>query len=170
MSYSLTTAESTTFTLTDAKYIAAKVATDLKRMQRFYEYPSDSDINDYEAELTQLLKHGYVKKVSYGFKKDGEFIEPTLIYTAAELSISDNDDPGKVKPNKNVAGASFYSFLEYTPAWSSLSSDQKEKFKNQLPFKRGSAETPGINGYLESDKTYSSGGRALSRSSVRSFQ
>ena len=40
MSTSFTITETTTFTLTHAKYMAAKVATDLKRMQRFYGAPN----------------------------------------------------------------------------------------------------------------------------------
>ena len=46
MSYSYTVTESTTFTVTHARHIAAKVATDLKRLQRFYGKPSDSAIAD----------------------------------------------------------------------------------------------------------------------------
>jgi hypothetical protein len=42
MTVSYTFSESTTFTLTHAKHMAAKVATDLKRMQRLYGYPSDA--------------------------------------------------------------------------------------------------------------------------------
>src|SRR5215208_6036058 len=54
MSYSYTLTETTTFTLTHAKHMAAKVATDLKRMQRLYNLPSDTDINNYEAEVIEL--------------------------------------------------------------------------------------------------------------------
>ena len=43
---------STTFTVTHAKELAVKVATDLKRMQRFYNEPSDNLIADYELEIT----------------------------------------------------------------------------------------------------------------------
>ena len=43
-SYSYTVAETQTFSVTHARHMAAKVATDLRRMQRFYGYPSDADI------------------------------------------------------------------------------------------------------------------------------
>ena len=39
MSYSYTLTETTTFTVTHARHMAAKVATDLKRMQRLYGEP-----------------------------------------------------------------------------------------------------------------------------------
>ena len=169
MSYSYTTTETKTFTITHAKHIAAKVATDLKRMQRFYGRPDNLAIDNFESEVIELLKHGYLKKVSYGFQKNEKWIEPTLIYEANELNITANDDPGKVRPGKNIEGAVFCSFLEYSNTWYSLSEKEKEEFDESLPMQRGTGKTPGISGYLDNDRTYSSGGRALSRSSVRSY-
>ena len=52
MTYSYS--ESHTFTRTHAVHIAAKVATDLKRMQRFYDEPSDEWIKKFEAEVIEL--------------------------------------------------------------------------------------------------------------------
>ena len=66
--------------------MAAKVATDLKRMQRFYGSPSDRASPSYEAEVTELLKAGYLGTVTYGFRRDGNWIEPTLRYTARDLA------------------------------------------------------------------------------------
>ena len=171
MSYSSTqmVTKTSTFTSTHASYIAAKVATDLKRMQRFYGEPSDKSIDNYEAEVILLLKHGYLKKVSYGFLRNGSWTEPTLIYTSNELTGAANDDPGKIRPGQDIANAVFYSFLEYSDAWFRLSDKERELFEKNLPIQRGTGNTPGINGYLDNDRTYSSGGRALSRSSVRSF-
>ena len=169
MSYSYSTTESTTFTVTHAKHIAAKVATDLKRMQRFYGKPSDTLIDQYEREIVELLKHGYLKKVTYGFQKNDNWIEPTLIYTSRDLSLSESDDPGKIRPGKNIDNASFASFLEYSDTWNTMSSEEQKTFKENLPFQRTTGDTPGVTGYLEDDRTYSSGGRSLARSSVRSY-
>lgn len=56
--------ESGTSTLiANATHIAAKIATDLKRMQRFYGEPSDEWIRDFEAEAIELFKAGYVYRV-----------------------------------------------------------------------------------------------------------
>jgi len=169
MSYSFTTTETKVFTITHANYLAAKVAADLKRMQRFYGSPSDNMIEKYEKEIAQYLKYGYLEKVSYGFKKDGSWIEPTIIYRAKDIDSSSNDDPGKVRPGRDVSGASFYSFLEFSSKWYEATESEKEQFKKSLPIERGTADTPGINGYLEDDRTYSSGGKSLSRASVRSY-
>ncbi len=166
-SYTLTT----TFTLTDAKHMAAKVATDLKRLQRFYGSPSDAAIADYETEVVELLKAGYLDTIKYGFRRNGDFIEPTLIYTARDLyggSANDND-PGRVKPGANITGASFSSFLTYSSKWWWLSPGERDAFKSRLPFRRSDAPEPAINGYLVNDLTYSAGGWALNRASVRSY-
>ena len=110
MSYSYTLSETFAFTRTHARHMAAKVATDLKRMQRFYDRPTDSKIGDYEIEVIELLKEGYLATVSYGFRRNGDWIEPTLCYTARDLAgiSSDDDDPGKIRPDADITDASFY--------------------------------------------------------------
>jgi hypothetical protein len=151
--------------------MAAKVATDLKRMQRFYEFPNDWAIAAYEAEVIALLSAGYLDAVAYGFQRNGKWIEPTLRYTARDLrgTSANDDDPGRVRPGINIAGATFGSYLTYSAAWHSLSRSEQSLFSQALPFQRQGADEPGVNGYFQDDRTYSSGGRALHRASVRSF-
>lgn len=171
MSYSYTLSESTTFTITHARHIAAKVATDLKRMQRFYDLPTDSQIAAYEAEATEFLRSGYLGSVTYGFRRKGSWIEPTLRYAARDLAgeSRSDDDPGRVRPGADISGSVFYSYLIYSAAWDRLSESERAAFRQGLPFKRSGAPEPGVVGYFASDLTYSSGGRALDRSSVRSL-
>lgn len=171
MSYSYTLSETTTFTRTHAKHIAAKVATDLKRIQRFYGEPNDADIADYETEIIELLKASYLNTVTYGFRRNGTFVEPTLRYKASDLAVGlTDDDPGRIRPGANVDGASFYSYLTYTTAWNNLSQSDKDSFKSRLPFQRSGASEPAMDGYLNEDRSYSSGGRTLYRASLRSYQ
>lgn len=171
MSYSYTTSESVTFTVTHARKMAAKVATDLKRMQRFYGFPSDEKIAQFEAEAIEFLKEGLLGTVAYGFKRDGKWIEPTLKYTARDLadSSASDDDPGRIRPGVDVSGASFYSYLTKSAKWDGLSASEQAAFEKRLPLSRNGAPEPAINGYLKTDLTYSSGGRALDRATVRSF-
>jgi hypothetical protein len=171
MSDSYTLSDSITFTVTHAKHMSAKVAADLKRLQRLYGVPNDISIAKFELEIIDLLKAGYLGTVTYGFKRDGKWIEPTLRYTAHDLTnvSANDDDPGRVPPNANISRASFYSYLTYSPAWNKLSSSEQDAFEKQLPFQRGGANEPVVNGYFSDDRTYSSGGRALNRASVRSF-
>ena len=169
MSDSYTETETRSFTVTNARYLASKVNADLKRMQRFYGKPTDSSIAAYEMELVELLKARYLNQVTYGFRRYGNWIEPTLRYTAHELtSYFNDDDPGRVWPGANISGASFYSYLEYSITWTTLTSTQKEAFYSTMPFRRTVAPRPGVTGHFESDRIYSSGGWELGRASVRS--
>ena len=171
MSSSFTITEARTFTVTHARHMAAKVATDLKRLQRLYGRPGDTSIAEYETEVIALLKAGYLGTVTYGYRRNGCWIEPTLRYTARDLAgmSANDDDPGRIRPGANVDGASFYSYLTYSAAWDRLSEAEQDSFKKSLPFYRGGAPEPAIDGYLSNDRTYSSGGRALDRASVRSY-
>jgi hypothetical protein len=168
MSYSFTASDSITFTETHARHMAAKVSTDLKRMQRLYGCPSDTDIARFEAEIIVFLKAGYLGTVTYGFRRNGDWIEPTLRYTARDLAgaTANDDDPGRVRHDANIDGATFYTYLTYSSAWDTAT--DKDDFNKRLPFQRGGAPEPGVSGYLSEDKTYSAGGRALNRASVRS--
>lgn len=166
---SFTSTESTTFTVTHARHMAAKVATDLKRMQRFYERPTDDHIANIETEVIELLKAGYFGTLTLGFKRNDQWIEPTLRYTALDLSGTEatDDDPGRVRPGADTSEASFYNYHTYSSTWNALNQAQKDAFEARMPYQRTGAQEPTVNGYLETDKNYSAGGKALSRASVR---
>ena len=171
MSYSFTATETKTFTLTHAKHLAAKVSADLKRVQRLYGHVTDERIAEFEGEVTELLRQGYLGTVTYGFQRDDKWIEPTLRYTASELAgSSTDDDPGRVPPGRNISGAQFHSYLTYSTAWDALTADQRATVKKQLPLQRVSGTESAVsNGYFADDKSYWSGGRSLGRASVRSY-
>ena len=168
---SFTTTGTTTeaFTLTHAKHIASKVATDLLRFQRFYGSPSNEWIDKYEAELTVLLKHDAVDEVVYGFKRNGLWTMASARYVALPGgSIQADDDPGRIRPNLDVSGASFTSFLTYSSRWSSLTAIEQAMIERELPFKRTTDNTPGLeSGRWVDDRNYVAGGRGLGRSTVR---
>lgn len=172
MSTSYVETVSTAFTITHAKRLASKVRTDLMRIHRFYNgRPSIAAIDDYEDELIALLRDGYLEKVTYGFKRAGKWIAPSVSYTAEDLLFGGGQDdrPGAISANKNVSGASFSSYLRYSEAWFQLSAEERDKYKERLPFRRSGADEPGVDGYFTSDKSYSAGSRALNRSSLRGF-
>lgn len=171
MSYSTTATETRTFTVTHARHLAAKVAADLKRLQRLYGHITDQRIEEFEGEVTELLRQGYLGTVTYGFQRNDKWIEPTLRYTAADLAGSGtDDDPGRVPPGKDISGAKFHSYLTYSAAWDALTPDERAAIKRQLPVQRVSGSESAVsNGYFADDKTYFSGGRSLGRASVRSY-
>ena len=125
-----------------------------------------------QAEAIELLRAGYLREVTYGFRRNGKWIEPTLRYTARDLQGMDaaDDDPGRVCPKSNVTCAIFGSYLTYSIAWSRLSAADQRAFERRLPFRRSYGSEPGTDGYISHDLTYSSGGRALDRAVVRSWR
>lgn len=169
MSQSWSSSETTTFTATHAKHIAAKVHTDLKRMQRFYGGPTDEAIERYEVELIEFLKAGYLGTITYGFRRDDQWIEPTIRYAARDLMGNEgqDDDPGRIRAGANIQDATFHSYLTYSPAWDRLLDAARESFNQRLPFQRVGAPEPGVDGQMTRDHVYSSGGRALDRSTLR---
>ena len=169
MTYSYT--DTVTFTVTHARHLASKIATDLKRIQRFYDSPGNVVISDYETEAIELMKAGYLGCVTYGFKRNGNWVAPTLCYTSRDLAGMSalDDDPGRIFPGSDVSGAAFSSFLTYSQAWWNLPQAERAKFESGLPFQRTIGTELGVDGYFVQDKTYSSGGRALDRMSVRRY-
>lgn len=168
MSSSYTVTETETFTVAHARKIASKVATDLLRFQTLYGSPSDGWINDYEAEMVDLLKRNFVDNVTYGFKRNGKWTEAAVRYKALPGgTLVTDDDPGKIRPRLNVEGASFTSFLEYNSNWWKLTAEVRDSIKNRLPFQRSSGEAPALEaGYWKDDLNYVAGGRGLGRSTV----
>ncbi len=166
-SFSVTASDA--FTITHARHIAAKVATDLQRFQDWYGSPTNDWIAKYEAELTILLKYDAVNDVVYGFKRNGLWTLASVRYVALPGgSIQVDDDPGKIRPGVDVTGASFTSFLTYSGRWTSLSSTDQERINRELPFQRSTSATPGLEtGHWAQDHNYMAGGRGLSRSTVR---
>ena len=167
MSESYTYTETETFTLTHAKYIAAKVSTDLLRFTRFYRNPTIEEINNYEVELVALLKAGYLDKIIYGFHRNGKWVEALMYHAQSDGSLIGDDDPGKIRPGTDLPEESFTSQLWRNSRWDNLSQAEKEAFYANLPIKRITAsEMPVENGYWSLGLNDSAGGRGISRSTI----
>jgi len=170
MSMSYTFIETETFTVTHARYLASKVAADLKRLQRLYTEPDDQRIARYEAEVTALLKAGFLDEVTYGFRRNGNWVVALKYRVDSSGNLTSDDNPGRVGPHVDVSGVAFGSYLVKNAAWNSLSFVEQALFEATLPIQRGDGPEPGVeNGYWWSDRSYAAGGRALARSSIRMF-
>lgn len=167
-SYSTTDTEA--FTIAHARRIASKVATDLLRFQSLYNgVPSTALIDNYEKEIVEYLRHDVVESVTYGFKRDGKWTEAAVRYRALAggILVSD-DDPGKIRPRLDVAGATFTSFLVHNGNWSNKTAAERQVIENACPFQRSSGTEPPLeSGYWTDDLNYIAGGRGLGRSTVR---
>jgi len=166
---SFSTTSSETFSYAHARKIASKVASDLLRFHGFYGRPSLVNIDEYEEELVELLKHDAIDHVTYGFKKNGEWVTAVKYHAVSGALISD-DLPGRLRAGASVDGAHFTSFLSYSSSWWNRSESDKERIRGLLPFRRSTGEEPGVkDGYWAQDLNYAAGGRGLSRSSIRQW-
>jgi hypothetical protein len=171
MSYTYTGSDTESFTVVHARKLASKVATDLKRFQRFYGEPSDLWIERYERELVELLKRDAVSEIVYGFKRAGQWTEASVRYKALSGGrLEVDDDPGRVRPNLDVGDASFTSFRTTNAAYANLSDKERQDIVDAAGFSRVSQSAPPLErGYWAEDLTYAAGGRGLGRSSVRLY-
>lgn len=156
------------FTRTSARHVSSKVAADLERIRIGYGSPTVAEIDAYEGELVELLAAGYVQTVTYGYKRNGEWIVPTLKYeTRIDGSLITDDRAGKIQRGADVSRASFTSYLSYSPAWWALTQAQRYAFKAKLPIQRTSGAEPTASGVWAVDKSYSHNGGGVNRSALR---
>jgi len=157
----------TTFTRTNARYLASKIAADLRQLRAFYFRPSEQQIEDLYEELTEMLAGGYVATFEAGFRKGDKRIV-TARYTIAVGGSSDDERSGGIYARADVSGASWFTFMTYSDAWSQLTDLQRQKIRDSVPIDR----TPGCepndgDGYWEAGRSYHSGGTSASRRGFR---
>lgn len=154
-------------TETHARHVASKVATDLKRLQRIFsgEIPTDEQIEDFQKEITLLLRDCYLGEVTYGFTHNNKW-KFALKYRAVngELINSGNARGGRGYGIFDVSGANFFSYLSYSENWRRQTNKEREDLESQLPFRRSAADEPGIkNGCWVEDRSYASGNVGVRR-------
>ncbi len=110
MSYSTT--RTSTFTVAEARYIGAKIGTDLRLLHNLYGRPSLSDVADYAEETALLLKDGYLNTVDFGFR-GGDLWKLRLRYTATAGGQLRDDPPGQLPTAPDTAGLSFQNYLNH---------------------------------------------------------
>jgi hypothetical protein len=130
-----------TQTATQAKRLASRIGAELLQLQSAYGKPSDTKLAAFVEEAEMYLAAGYLNRVSYGWKRDGEVIfELTYVARGATLV---NDKPGRVPPTADLSGANWFSYLWKSAAWwNDLSSADRERFEAKSPVKRETAPAP----------------------------
>jgi hypothetical protein len=165
-----TTTSTQTFSLTSAKYVASKVAADLRYMRALYGKPSESEIERWIEELVLWIHSGYLGTVTYGFKRNGNCVLAVKYVADRAGNLTQDDTSGKVRPGVDVSGLPFYNYLTHSTTWAWLKSTQQAAFEATLPFQRTGAPEPGVEGgYWQEDRTYSADGGGVRRSTIRRF-
>jgi hypothetical protein len=162
MSYSYTTTE--TWSRAHARVVAGKVAADLRQMQQEYGNPTDAWIELYLQELTLLLAGGYVRDVTYGYRRDGVWVAALKYVADMNGNLTVDDRSGRVPRGADTNGASWGSYMSYSSKWDSLTPAQKATIQAERPFPRSGADEPNAPGGWSRDKTYSAAGCGLTRS------
>lgn len=173
MTSSYTLAATATFSRSAARYVASKIATDLRQLQRWYDRPSEVQIDQYAEEIA-ILGYGndsengsYVDKVIYGFRRNGAWLL-TLEYVFVNGMLTTDDRAGGVYRSADVTDADFHSYLTYSSTWRALSEADRAAINKSLPFTRIPGDALGYTGgYHISDRTYSREGTGFTRSTYR---
>jgi hypothetical protein len=161
---------SETFTRSNARYVASKVAADLRLLQRFYGRPADIEIDAYTGELVELLLGGYVQRITYGFKRGSSWVVALRYQAHLDGTLNADDRAGRVIPGIDITGAGFYSYLVYPYTWTLLDSAERARIKARLPVQRTGADEPSSNnGAWVQDRSYSAVGSGVRRASFRAW-
>lgn len=151
------------FTITDARYVGAKIGADLRLLHAYFGRPALADIDDYAEEVALLLRDGHLGTVDYGFK-DGDAWTLRLRYTATAGGHLADNRPGSLPPAAQVAGSAFYSYLTYSRKFDDLPADRRAAIKASLPVSRiGAAEPTAGAGSTAYGHGYGRNGAGVSR-------
>ncbi|MFD3308604.1 hypothetical protein [Streptomyces sp. NPDC058656] len=158
-------ARSATFTLTDARYIGAKVGADLRQLNSLYGKPVHTDIDNYVEEVAMLLKDGYLGTVDFGFRDTGSNAwKLRLRYRATTGGHLVDTRPGSLPRSADITGLDFYSYLTYSPAFHLLGTADRDRVKVALPVRRTGADAPTANaGTTQTGRSYARNGTGVDR-------
>lgn len=161
----VTATRTATFTITDARYVGAKVGADLRLLNVLYGRPSLDSIADFAEEAALLLRDRYLSTVDYGFRDTAtNSWKLRLRYTATAGGHLLDDRPGKLPTRAAVAGYPFYSYLTYSPAFHTLTVAQQDAVRDDLPVHRAGAEEPATGlGTSQSGHGYGRNGAGVTR-------
>ncbi len=163
MSYSYTASD--TFTITHARHIASRIASDLRLLYCYYDEPSLDMIENCLEEIAQLLAKGYLQTFEVGFKR-GEARVISLKYEVRADGTLDDSRSGGVRPSVDITGASTINYITYSSKWWSLPESGRTAFKATLPIQRTiGAEPKDGEGYWAVDRAYAAGGTGVQRKS-----
>ena len=170
MTMSATSTYSTTFTISQARYVTSKIKTDLKLLQGAYGAPSDDHIDAFGEEAAQLLNGGYLDTVTYGFRRGDEWVVAVRYTAGMHGTLMSDDRAGGIPRGVDVAGARFHSYLTRSAAWNALSQADRDKIESSLPVNRVGGPEPGTQGgYWSSDRAYSANGTGVARGTFKTL-
>jgi Bacterial HORMA domain family 1 len=167
----ISTTRNATFTITEARYVGAKIGADLRLLNTLYGRPPLSDIDDYAEEAAVLLRDGYLNTVDYGFKDHATNTwKLRLRYTATSGGYLTDSRPGSLPTALAVAGYPFYSYLTRSTKYHLLPAAEQAKVDAAVPITRTGADEPGTGaGSTSSGIGYARNGVGVTRDVFHAF-
>lgn len=167
----VSTTRTASFTITEARYVGAKIGADLRLLNSLYGRPALTSIDDYVEEVALLLRDGYLNTVDYGFRDhEANAWKLRLRYTATAGGYLTDSRPGSLPTSFAVAGYPFYSYLTYSTKYHLLSTSEQAKVEAGLPFQRGGASEPAACvGSTTSGVGYARNGVGVARNVYQAF-
>ena len=139
----ISTTRSATFTITEARYVGAKIGADLRLLNTLYGRPALDDIDAYVEEVAILLRDGYLNTIDYGFKDHAaNNWKLRLRYSATTGGYLTDSRPGSLPTALAVAGYPFYSYLIKSAKYLLLPATEQAKVEASLPVPRTGADEP----------------------------
>jgi hypothetical protein len=134
------------FTITNARYVGAKIGADLRQLRSLYGKPAAvDDIDAYAEEAALLLKAGYLGTVDYGFRDPASNNwKLRLRYHATAGNQLLDEPPGRLPRSADVAALPFHSYLSYSATFHSLPAESQAAFKADLPIHRTAGTEPSV--------------------------
>ncbi len=159
------------FTVTDARYVGAKIAADLRILRALYGKPSDDWITAFAEEAALLLRDGYLASVDYGFREPtGNSWRYRLRYTATVGGHLNDSRPGGLPPVADLQDLDFYSFLTYSGSYHALTAARRTTVDAAMPLSRSSASEPSaLDGSSTAGNTYGRNGTGVRRNVYNAF-
>lgn len=156
---------SSSFTITDARYVGAKIGADLRLLNNYYGTPALDSIDNYVEEVALLLRDGYLDTVDYGFRESSTNVwRLRLRYKATTGGQLTDSRPGSLPRAAELTGYTFYSYLTYSTAYGALTAGEKDAVKANLPISRTTGNAPtALSGTTTTGSSYARSGAGVSR-------
>lgn len=133
-------------TITEARYVAAKIGADLRQLNGLYGSPKLSQIDDYVEEAALLLRDGYLGSVLFGFKNPvTDECKFRLKFVATLGGQLIDSRPGSLPAGADIANCTFFSFLTYSDKYDRLPLVKQVEVKAGLPIVRVDGKAPSEN-------------------------
>lgn len=167
VSNTYTTSDTESFTITNARKLAAKVTADMHQCRRLYGDPTEADIAAYNEELVHMLAGKYVSSYEFGYQKGDKRIV-SWYYTITAAGDLEGGRSGGLYAKADISGASWFNFMTTNYSWSVLNEAGKNAVRAKHSVKRVTGDPPSDgSGHWVADRIYVSGGVAVQRKEFR---